>query len=155
MRSIEGGSAVRHSTVIGVHLVLRSNRGVLLGLRHNTAFGDGQYHLCAGHLEAGESVLSCAVREAREETGVELHPDDLSLVHTLHHFDPDDGRTRLQVFLEASRWTGEITLREPECCAGWRWFPDDALPTNTVAYTADALTAIKYGIAYAESGWPT
>lgn len=145
---------MRHTTVIGIHLVLRGDDGVLLGLRRNTAFGDGLYHLCAGHLEADESVLECAVREAREELGITLDPAGLALVHTLHHRDPDNGHARLQLFLEATWWSGEISLREPDVCAGWRWFPDDALPTAIVPYTRDALHAIRAGRVLACAGWP-
>ncbi|WP_407656858.1 NUDIX domain-containing protein [Lentzea atacamensis] len=45
---------------------------------------DGLWHLPSGKLDAGESVLDAAVREAEEEVGVLVEPGDLRHVHTLH-----------------------------------------------------------------------
>ena len=43
---------------------------VLLQLRQHTGFMDGHWACAAaGHVEAGESVLAAAVREAAEELG--------------------------------------------------------------------------------------
>ncbi|HEY6314153.1 MAG TPA: NUDIX domain-containing protein [Streptosporangiaceae bacterium] len=48
----------RYKVTGDVHLVLLDDDGrVLLGRRKNTGFADGCYHLPAGHLEAGESVI--------------------------------------------------------------------------------------------------
>ena len=51
---------------------------VLLQLRRNTGYMDG-YWACgaAGHVEASEAVTATAVREAREELGVEVAAHDL------------------------------------------------------------------------------
>ncbi len=38
---------------------------------------------CAGHISAGEDVVAAAIREAREELGVDLAPDELRYVATI------------------------------------------------------------------------
>jgi len=38
-----------------------------------------KWSLCGGHLEDGEGFVEGAARELLEETGIELHPDELEL----------------------------------------------------------------------------
>lgn len=148
--------ARRHSNMIGVHLVLQTEDSrVLLGRRLNTTFGQGMYHLPAGHLEAvpGESLTVCAVREAAEELGVTIDPADLVLAHVLHMHDLDDGRDRIQTFFRVRTWAGQIGNAEPEKCAGWEWHRIDRLPAPLVDYTGLALAAISANQPYSEHGW--
>ncbi|WP_405009884.1 NUDIX domain-containing protein [Kitasatospora sp. NBC_01539] len=140
--------------VVGVHLVLIDSGKVLLGLRRNTSFAENQWHVPAGHMEAGESVLRSMAREAEEELGITIAEDDLLLVHTLHHLDADDGRSRLQLFFHPTRYSGEIGNREPEKCHELRWWDLAALPDETVPYTAHALAGIAVGRAMSVIGWP-
>lgn len=37
---------------------------------------------CAGHLEAGDDSLACAVRELKEELGLDVRPEELQYVDT-------------------------------------------------------------------------
>ncbi len=102
-----------------------------------------------------ESVRRCATREAHEELGIGVLAEDLHLVHTLHHRDEDDGHARIQLFFRVHQYSGQIANREPDKCAALRWWPLDALPDNTVPYTARALAAITDHRPYAECGWTT
>ncbi|MET8544685.1 NUDIX domain-containing protein [Kitasatospora sp. NPDC004799] len=140
--------------VVGVHLVLADRGTVLLGQRRNTAYANGLWHLPAGHLEAGESVLAGMAREAEEELGITIREEDLDLVHTLHHLDADDGAGRLQLFFAPRAYTGDITNREPDKCAALRFWPLDGLPEPIVGYTAHALAQITAGRPLSVVGWP-
>ena len=42
---------------IDLHLVLLRDGCILMGERCNVEFGAGQYHVPAGHLEAGETII--------------------------------------------------------------------------------------------------
>ena len=90
-------------------LLLRGDR-VLLQLRQNTGFMDGHWACAAaGHVEAGESAVDAAVREAMEEIGVSINPDALTPLTTLHR---TNGGTRLldqrvDFFFSCDRWEGE------------------------------------------------
>ncbi|MFJ2580841.1 NUDIX domain-containing protein [Kitasatospora aureofaciens] len=139
--------------VIGVHLVLLDEGKVLLGLRKNTSYAAGMWHLPAGHMEPGEPVSRSMVREAEEELGITIAEDDLVLVHTLHHLDADDGRSRLQLFFRPARHRGHISNREPHKCAQLSWWPLDQLPEAIVPYTAHALGEITRGSALSTVGW--
>ncbi|MFE3906558.1 NUDIX domain-containing protein [Streptomyces sp. NPDC059153] len=99
-------------------------------------------------------VRSCLVREAHEEAGIAIEPADLSLVHTVHLLDDhENAEPRLQLFFQASRWSGEPKVREPDRCTAWQWWPLDALPDPVVPYTRAAIEGILAGKAYTELGW--
>lgn len=105
---------------------------VLLQLRRNTGYMDG-YWACgvAGHVEAGESVLSTAVREAAEEIGVEVDPAELCPLTAMHRSNDVAGAAleqRVDFFFTLQRWSGRPQVRESTKNAGLSWWPLDALP---------------------------
>lgn len=141
--------------VIGVHLVLLDHGTVLLGRRRNTGYAAGLWHLPAGHMERGEPVTRSMTREAEEELDITIAESDLELVHTLHHLDADDGRSRLQLFFRPVHYEGEPRNAEPHKCEELRRWPLDRLPTDIVPYTAHALAALARGSRLSTVGWPT
>ena len=71
--------------VAASYIILRRGGDVLLQLREGTGYRDGHWACAAaGHVEAGESVVQAAVREAREEVGVRIDPADLVPLCTMH-----------------------------------------------------------------------
>jgi 8-oxo-dGTP diphosphatase len=117
--------------VPAAYVVLRRERQVLLQLRQNTGFMDGNWACAAaGHVEAGESVEAAAVREAAEEMGLTLDRRDLLPLSTLHRTNVGDSprAQRVDFFFAASRWAGEPKIMEPEKCAAIEWFDLDKLP---------------------------
>jgi 8-oxo-dGTP pyrophosphatase MutT (NUDIX family) len=102
--------ACRHKVTGDVHLVLVDHDGrVLLGRRHNTGFADGCYHLPAGHLEAGESLIEALIREAREETGIIISPGAIDFAHVMHNAS---GGGRVAFFFTVRRWSGVPGLQD-------------------------------------------
>lgn len=143
----------RYRSIIDVYVLLQRGDGrILLMERANTGYADGQLCPPSGHLEEGESVIDCAVREANEEVGVVIDPVDLSFVHVVHHRNPP-GEARVGLFFSTHRWQGEAVNAEPHKCAGLQWADPADPPPNTVPYTAVALAQITSGIAFALDGW--
>jgi 8-oxo-dGTP pyrophosphatase MutT (NUDIX family) len=138
--------ADRHRLVPAVYVFLVSGGRVLLSRRRNTGFEDGRYSTLAGHMDGGESVRAAAVREAREEAGVEVAPDDLEPIGVMHRNTPEPGHERVDFFLVARRWRGEPSNREPEKCDDLAWFPLDALPPTTIPYVRRALENWRRGV---------
>jgi 8-oxo-dGTP diphosphatase len=132
---------------------------VLLGLRQNTGYRDGQHEVPAGHIEEGESFIHCIVREAKEEANVEVKVEDLKLAHVLHRLEKDEEepdknvRQRLDVFYAVKKWAGEINNNEPDKCAYWRWFPLNDLPADIFPYVKFALEQYQKGIMFSETGF--
>lgn len=122
----------RHTVVPAVYVIFRDGDKVLLLQRANTGYHDGDYSMPAGHLDGGESALTAAIREAKEEVGVDIKPEDLRLVHTQHRMAEEGDHERINLFYEARTWSDELTNAEPHKCSEIRWFSLDALPSNLV-----------------------
>ncbi|MGW7439856.1 NUDIX domain-containing protein [Streptomyces sp. NPDC054849] len=145
------GRSVPH--LIGVHLYLERDGRVLLGLRHpDSAFAGSTHHFLAGHCEQ-ESAVNCLVREAEEEAGLIIEPDDVELAHLVHLVDEPGGQPRMGLVFRARRWRGTPEVREPERCVSWGWWPADALPDPVVPYARAAIEGIRAGRLYTELGW--
>ncbi|GAB3952865.1 NUDIX hydrolase [Kribbella albertanoniae] len=138
----------RFRVVPAAYVVLRRGDEVLMMLRANTGYMDGYWAVPAGHVEAGESVLEAAVREVREEVGVEIDPADLVPVTAMHRTggngEPID--ERVDFFFTTSRWTGEPQLMEPGKADGLEWVALDKLPEPTVPHEARVLAGLDGGL---------
>lgn len=141
----------RKGAIVSAYLILRQKEQVLLLLRQNTGYCDGQWGLVAGHVEDGEPATVGMVREASEEAGISLLPSQLKTVHIMHRQSPD--RLNMDVFFECASWNGNAVNKEPEKCARLEWFPLSALPSNTMDYVASALRSIEKNEFYSEWGW--
>jgi 8-oxo-dGTP pyrophosphatase MutT (NUDIX family) len=121
---------------------------VLLQLRQGTGFMDGHWAAgAAGHVEAGESVIEAAVREAREELGVTLDAADLRPLTAMHRGQPGGPalEQRIDVFFEVRRWAGEPHTEERTKSAGLHWYALDALPEPVVPHERRVLEALAAG----------
>ncbi len=126
--------AERFKLKSAVYLIIRDNDKVLLSLRQNTGWKDGNYSLVAGHVDGGESALEAMCREAKEEAGITIQPDDLVFTHVMHRLNADPDDEYVDFFFECKKWSGELTNAEPEKCAGLDWFSISQLPGNTLDY---------------------
>ncbi len=54
--------------------VIKNNKGQLLAVHLNKEKPEGVWVMPGGKLEDGESARECAIREAKEELGVEIEP---------------------------------------------------------------------------------
>lgn len=139
-------------TYIGsAYLFLIKDEQILLQRRFQTGFEDGNYGVPAGHLDGGETARAGCAREIKEEIGVTINPNDLTVVHTMFRKASMD--ERIDFFMVATAYEGEITNTEPHKCDDLSWFPLDALPPNMVDYVRVALTHYRNGVAYSEYGW--
>lgn len=124
---------------------------VLLQLRRGTAYMDGWWACgAAGHVEQGETVRQGAAREAREELGIEVRPEDLALAATVQRtcVVPSGHRVleeRIDLFLTARTWTGEPTIQEEDKAAELRWWPLEELPERVVPHERVALESVAAG----------
>ena len=110
---------------------------VLLQLRQNTGYMDGRWVAgAAGHVEPGETVQDCAVREVQEELGVVVEPASLIPVTVMHRTDGTESwlEQRVDWFFLAERWDGEPYPREPRKCAQVGWFELTDLPPAMSPY---------------------
>ena len=99
----------------------------------------GHWTLCKGHVEDGETELETAVREIREETGLEVRfTGGFREVIT---YSPKPGVVKDVVFFLARLSGGELTC-QPEEVADARFLPfDEALAALTHASDREVLQA--------------
>ena len=140
---------------IACFTILRDGDKVAMVFRKNTGYMDGYYGLPAGKVEYGEPYTIGAVREAKEEAGVDISPDKIIFVHTAHrHAETGDGfMDWVDVYFEASEWTGEPYNAEVEKSERLDWVNIKDLPENIVPHQLDALQHIAKNISYSEYGW--
>jgi 8-oxo-dGTP diphosphatase len=93
---------------------------LLFGLRGPSASGSGRWSLPAGFVERGEKVEDAAVRETREEVGL-----DVALGPLLGLFSETGETVALAVYL-AERATGQPVAGDDLIDVGW--FSPDELP---------------------------
>lgn len=135
---------------VAVHLFLVRGTEILLLRRYNTGYEDGNYSVPAGHLDGGEEVVAGAIREAKEECGIEIEPSDLQVAGVMHRRSTDE---RIDFFLVTSRWSGEIINCEPEKCDELRWVDMDQLPTNIIPYVRQGISNYRRGQWFDSFGW--
>jgi len=133
------------------YLVLIKDGQVLLLRRFNTGYQDGNYSLVAGHLDGGETTKQCIIREASEEAGIVVNPEDLEVIHTMHRLAPD--REYFDIYLRTEKWTGDLTNMEPDKCDELKWYNMDGLPNNMLPEVKLALENINKNVHYGEFGW--
>ena len=142
----------RHSIIPASYLILVRDGKVLLLRRFNTGYEDGKYSLPAGHVDEGETFTGAMIREAEEEIGIVMNPDDLKVVHSMHR-NAGKGNERMGVFIRCEKWGGDIVNKEPAKCDDLSWFPLTELPENIIPYVRQAIEDSMNGISYREFGW--
>ncbi len=140
----------RFALIPEVHLLLLHNGQILLLRRQNTGYEDGNYSVIAGHLEGNETARQAMAREASEEAGITLNPQDLIFCHVTHRKAENE---RVSFFFRATHWSGEPQNLEPHKCSELSWFNANALPTNVIPYIRQAIEQTLQGHTYSEHGW--
>jgi 8-oxo-dGTP diphosphatase len=135
---------------VTAHIFLRKDEEILMLRRYNTGYEDGKYSVVAGHLDGGETIKRAAIRETKEEVGIEIQPEDIKIVGVMHRKSDDE---RVDFFLATYTWSGEPRNQEPGKCDQIAWFSLDGIPTNTIPYVKRALENYRNGIWFDEYGW--
>lgn len=138
-------------TVPEASLLLIREGKVFLLRRANTGYEDGKYCFPAGHKEKGETPMQTAIREGKEEAGVDVQPKHLTMIHVMYRQCGEDGE-RPAFFFHASEWTGEPKNAEPEKADDARWFHLSELP-EMMPYMKEMLDRYRKGRVYSEFGW--
>lgn len=124
---------------VGVGVLLcDANDRVLLTLRRRAPEA-GCWSILGGKLEPFERLEECAVREAREEAGVEV--ELLGLLCVTDHLLPQEGQHWVAPAYLAKAYAGTVQNSEPDKTSDVRWFSRDDLPQNLTVTARNALLA--------------
>jgi 8-oxo-dGTP diphosphatase len=102
--------------------------------------------LVGGHIDDGESFREAVVREVKEETGIDISIEDVSVAHVMQHVHV----AYVSIFLTAKQWSGDGVIMESEKCDDLGWFPIDSLPEDILPYIATGLRNIQKDVFYSE-----
>lgn len=134
------------------YLIFTKENKVLLARRQNTKYFDGYYNLPCGHLDGGETAKEAAAREAMEEVGLVVKPEDLEFAHLMHRRRTAfDGQLEyLDIYFKVNKWSGKPKITEPEKCDDVAWFPLDKLPENIIPCHKKGIEAYLNSAHYSE-----
>ena len=129
---------------VGVGVLVFKEGKILLGKRKN-AHGAGDFAGPGGHLEFGESIEECAIRETAEETGIEIQ--NLRVISFGNLLLWKD-KQYIDIGVTADWKSGEPVLMEPNKCEGWDWYDTEQLPAGVFKSILLYLASMKSGQVY-------
>jgi len=112
---------------VGIGVILINPAGqVLIGKREGPHAP--YFSIPGGYLEPGESFEDAAIREVKEETGLDIvNPVVVGVSNNLETYG-QEGLHVISVCLLAKEFSGTLTLMEPDKCSGWQWRDASNLP---------------------------
>ncbi len=111
---------------IAVGTIIRTGDDRLVMVRRAIEPGYGLWVFPGGYVDRGEEVTAAAVREAREEAGIDVELDKLVNIYSYAH-------RSLIVLVYAGRMIGGELCTDEECLEARLFKPDD-LPWNAMAF---------------------
>ena len=111
---------------VGLGIILLNKKGeILIGKRKGFV---PKYSIPGGHLELGETFEVGAIREIKEETGLEVkNPKVIAITNNLETYR-ETGTHHVSVVLLVENVLGEPENKEPEKCEAWLWSNPRSLP---------------------------
>lgn len=134
--------------IFAVRLLLE-DQGKLLFLRQTKKNG-GKFSLIGGNVEENEFARDALSREALEEAGIFVRPEDMALVHVLHRHKLKKDETQLMLYFRAARFRGVPESQERKKFEDVRWLPADQLPEEVSKHTRHVLECIQRAEIYSE-----
>ncbi len=104
--------------IVGVSVMIK--RGTLcLFMKRKGKHGDGQWSFPGGKLDFGETIEECAIREVKEEIGIDI--TDPKFVYLTNDLFPDHDLHFITVLMECDYLGGEILNLEKDKCSDIVW----------------------------------
>lgn len=126
---------------VGVGIIIKRGDEVLL-LRRHGVHGGGSWSTPGGHLDHGETPEQCAVREALEETGVEVV--DVRFRAVTNDVFESEGRHYITIWMEAEYRAGHPGVNAAHEMSSVGWFRWDRLPSPLFLRLANLLAGRCY-----------
>jgi 8-oxo-dGTP diphosphatase len=111
---------------IAVGTIIRATSGRIVLVRRAIEPGYGKWVFPGGYVDRGEALTAAAVREAREECGLEVRLDGLVNIYSY------PGRAPVIVVYAATATGGTLCIDDE--CLEWAEFEDAGLPWSALAF---------------------
>jgi 8-oxo-dGTP diphosphatase len=131
---------------VGAAIMILKDGNVLLGKRNDDPekagsqlHGEGTWTLPGGKVDFGETILTAAKRELKEET--DLDAKELELISVTDEI-VHDAHFVTMGFL-CTEFEGEVKTMEPDEMTEWGWFSLEELPTPMFKPSAKMIKNYK------------
>lgn len=121
-----------NSLVPSVNVVVENDKGEILMIRRTD---NGNWALPGGAIDLGESVTQAAIRETKEETGIDVEITGLVGIysdpkHVIHYTSNNEVRQEFSIVLKGVKVSGDLvaSLESSEV----RWVSCDLLSSLTM-----------------------
>lgn len=132
---------------VGVAVLIFQQNKLLLGERIGSSHGAHTWQLPGGHLEFGETWEECAIRETKEETGINIY--DVSFVQVANNIMSEENKHYVTIFMSSNKIKGKVKTMEPKKCKRWEWFCWNTLPTPLFSPLSDLIDSkYKQNVSY-------
>jgi len=138
---------------VGVGVLILKDNKILMGKRHedkekadSELHGEGTWTMPGGKLHFQESFEEAAIRETREETGIELKSVRVFCVSN----DKVSDAHFVTIGLFSDDFVGEAKVVEPDEITEWNWFSIDNLPEKVFFPSEKMLDKFKLNKFYME-----
>lgn len=132
--------------ILAVTVLIISNEQLLLARRRKT-YGHNTWDSPGGKIEKNETALQCALRETKEEAGLELNKNNFIELGFTEDFLEEDDIHSISIVMMYHKQKNEIMIpkkKEPhKFYTNWHWFPLDKLPNPLFLPVENALK--QYG----------
>jgi len=110
---------------IGV-IIVNEDKKILVGKRKGSHAQF--YSIPGGHLEIGETFEQAAIRETKEETGLNIvDPKVIGVTNNLITFRKEN-KHYISIVMLVNNFSGNLENKEPEKCEKWLWVNPKDLP---------------------------
>lgn len=113
--------------IVGVSVVIKKGDDFLF-MRRKGKHGDGQWSFPGGKLDFGESLEECAIREVKEEVGIDIR--DPKFTHLTSDIFTKEGLHFITVLMECYYTGGDIVNKEPDKCSEMMWSKIEDIPKD-------------------------
>ena len=111
---------------VGVGVIIEKNDTVLL-MKRKGSIGENTWSFPGGKLEKFESIEDCAIREAKEETNLNIF--NISIDKCTNDIFLNDNVHYVTVFVRC-KFTGQAQIMENNKCSDMGWFNKNKLPKD-------------------------
>ena len=122
-----------------VHIILINQDKILVQKRKGSKLWPGYYALPAGHIDEGENQYEALIREAKEELGIEINPQDIvnDYVVLRRNYFEIDGKILepyIDYYFEIEKYNGIPKIMEQDKCEELIWAEKNKLPEPFINY---------------------
>ncbi len=141
-----------HFAVPTVNLMIIKDDQLLMSRRANTGWMDGSLVIPGGHVEENETPTYAVIREAKEELGIKIEPEDLKFVCVAVRHQMPEEHIAFEYKIDGSKL--DIKNMEPEKCSELVWVSINHLPQDVIPdFRVIIEKALIDSNAYVEVGW--